>query len=242
MQPYRSPVLLSRLAVAGLVLVGICRVLFLVAGFGLVVDPNRSLDLADGDQVSIWLMFSGLVALVLLPAFIYSVVTFLMWLFRVFTNLPSIGSNQMDFSPGWAVGWWFIPFANLVKPFQAVRTAWAESDPDVEVGGGFLSSVQSSAPTFVGVWWAFWIIGNIVSNLTSRLEVAAKPGEEAILGYASIFESLIWIVATILAIKVVLAITDRQEARFARLGPAAIDIPPPPPEFSARNEQQYGSF
>ncbi|MBK6749457.1 MAG: DUF4328 domain-containing protein [Pyrinomonadaceae bacterium] len=242
MNPFRSPVLLSRLAIAGLGIVGVCRILFLVAGFGLVIDPSRSVDLGDSDQLSIWLLFSGLVSLVLLPAFIFSVVTFLMWLHRVFTNLHALRSDQTDFTPGWAVGWWFVPFANLVKPFQAVRTAWAESDPDADVDGGFLTGIQSSAPTFMGVWWAFWIIGNIISNLTGRLELAAKPGEEAILGYTGIVESLVWVVATILAIRVVLSITERQEARFARFGAVTIDTPPPPPKFSAPIDQQYGSF
>lgn len=242
MQPYRSPLLLSRLAVAGLGIVGVCRILFLIAGFGFVIDPKRSFNLGDGDQLSIWILFSGLVSLVLLPAFIFSVVTFLMWLYRIFVNLPAVGSDQMEFTPGWAVGWWFIPFANLVKPFQAVRTAWSENEPDVETDSGFLSSVQSSAPTFVGIWWAFWIIGNIFSNLSSRLELAAKPGEEAILGYAGIIESLIWIVATVLAVKVVLAITDRQETRFARRGAVTIDVPPPPPDFSAPTQQQFGNY
>ncbi len=241
MHPYRSPLFLSRLAIAGLGIVGVCRILFLIAGFGLVIDPNRSVDLGDNDQLSIWLLFSGLISLVLLPAFIFSVVTFLMWLFRIFTNLPAVGSDQTEFTPGWAVGWWFIPFANLVKPFQAVRTAWSENEPDVETDSEFLSSIQSSAPTFVGIWWAFWIIGNIISNLTSRLELAAKPGEEAILGYAGIIESLVWIVAAVLAIKVVLGITDRQETRYARRGAATIGVPPPPPDFSAPAGQQFGN-
>lgn len=242
MQPYRSPVLLSRLAIAGLGIVGVCRILFLIAGFGFVIDPNRSLDLGDGDQLSIWTLFSGLVSLVLLPAFIFTVITFLIWLHRVYTNLPAIGSDQMEFTPGWAVGWWFIPFANLVKPFQAVRTAWSESDPEVDIDSGFLSSVGAAAPTFMSIWWAFWIIGNIISNLTGRLELAAKPGEEAILGYAAIIESLIWIVATVLAVKVVLAITDRQQTRFSRRGAVTIDVPPPPPDFSTPGGPQFGSY
>jgi Domain of unknown function (DUF4328) len=36
---------------------------------------------------------------------------------RVLTRLAA----PVRFTPGWAVGWWFVPFANLVKPYQVMR-------------------------------------------------------------------------------------------------------------------------
>jgi Domain of unknown function (DUF4328) len=43
-------------------------------------------------------------------------VTFLRWIFRASKNLHVLSSEPMAFTPGWAVGWFFIPFANLYKP------------------------------------------------------------------------------------------------------------------------------
>ena len=45
----------------------------------------------------------------------------LMWVHRAYRNLPALGARDMAYSPGWAVGWWFIPFLNLVRPYQVVR-------------------------------------------------------------------------------------------------------------------------
>jgi hypothetical protein len=229
MQAYRSPVLLSRLAIGGLAVLAGCRLLLVITGVGFIFGPAGAIDLGDGDSMSVWNLVSGLIALLLMPVFIYTVVTFLMWLYRIFSNLPSLRSDQMEFTPGWAVGWWFIPLANLIKPYQAVRTAWAESDPDIEVHNEFLTTIQSGAPSFMMLWWALWIIGNVVSNVSSRLDSLAEPGEQAILGYVLILESVIWIVASALAIKVILSITGRHVERHARVDSAVMDQPPPPP-------------
>ncbi len=77
---------------------------------------------------------------------------FLMWLFRTYKNLEPLGSENIRFTPGWSVGWWFIPFANLVMPFKAVRGVWSESDP-ATVGDEELPFRNSSVGTvlYVGV-------------------------------------------------------------------------------------------
>ena len=237
MEQFRSPVLLSRLAIAGLGIMAICHVLFVFSGIGQIISPARSFDLGDGDKMTVWLMAQVFISLVLLPGYIFTIVTFLMWLFRVFKNLPSLRSDQMEFTPGWAVGWWFIPFANLVKPFQAVRTAWAESDPEVELEHGFLTSVGSGAPGFISAWWALWIVSNIVSNITNRLEGAALAGEEVIVGYLTVVSSALWVIAAGFAIKVVLNITERQEQRSLVTDAMAVNVsPPPPPTFDTVND------
>jgi hypothetical protein len=81
------------------------------------------------------------------------------------------------------------------------------------------------------LWWGAWIISNIFSNISSRFDEFAKPGDEALLGYVMIIESCLWLFASGLAIKVVLSITGRQEKRHARVGDI-VDIPPPPPTFA----------
>lgn len=209
----------------------VCRVLFAFGGFGMAADPDRSIDLGDGDAMSVWEIAVGLVALVYLPVFIFSVVTFLMWLYRTYTNLPALRSDNVEFTPGWAVGWWFIPFANLIKPYQAVRNVWAESDPEVEVHNTFLSSVQSGAPGYMMFWWGMWLFGNIFSNITSRLDSAALPSERSLIGALGVFESIVWIIAGMLAIKVISDITSRQERRFEVVGQPVFSEPPPPPTF-----------
>jgi hypothetical protein len=96
------------------------------------------------------LLYVG-VSLLQLLIFIATAVAFLMWLHRAYRNLPALGATRLDTTPGWAVGYFFIPFANLVKPFQAVREIWHESAPGGEAREGFGGvSSRSGTPALVG--------------------------------------------------------------------------------------------
>jgi hypothetical protein len=227
---YRSPRLLSRFAIAGVVVIGLCALAAGLIGVAQVIDPNRVINLADEDT-SLWYLLQGLIAIFQIPAYVFSVTMFLIWLYRVYTNLPPLRSDNNEFTPGWAVGWWFIPIANMIKPFQAVRNAWAESDPYVDQEAGFLSGVQSGAPGYMALWWAAWIIANIVNNVLSRFFDPDDMRNVAIVGYAFIFSGIMWVIAAALAVKVIVDITSRQDERYRRLGSVGHQEPPPPPSF-----------
>ncbi|MFC1995866.1 DUF4328 domain-containing protein [Chloroflexota bacterium] len=45
--------------------------------------------------------------------FVITAVLFYMWIHRAHRNLPSLGVSGLKYSPGWAVGGFFIPILNL---------------------------------------------------------------------------------------------------------------------------------
>jgi len=228
---YRSTATYSTLAIAGVGIVGLLHVPAIAIAVLQIMDPGRTL--GSEPQLSLWLILQSLFALLQFLAFVGSAIVFLMWLHRSSANLPGLGSESSDFTPGWTVGWWFIPFANLVKPFQAVRHVWSESDPDVETSHGFLSSVQAGAPGFMMAWWAFWILANIASNVTSKMFDPEDMRTTELSGYFFFIDGILWIAAAALAIKVIRSITSRQEERHRRVGDL-LAPPPPPPTFEVQ--------
>jgi hypothetical protein len=76
---------------------------------------------------------------------IATVVGFCMWFFRVCANLPSLGIHRPRFTPGWAVGYFFIPVVNLFRPYQVAREAWAATQRG------------PNDAWIVTAWWASWI-------------------------------------------------------------------------------------
>jgi hypothetical protein len=50
------------------------------------------------------------------------------------------------------VGWWFVPLANLVKPFETVRELWKASH-------GVARRSLNTWPV-IGWWWALWLAGS----------------------------------------------------------------------------------
>jgi uncharacterized membrane protein YfbV (UPF0208 family) len=70
---------------------------------------------------------------VAIGAVVVTAIVYLCWLYRVSTNLPALAVNAQTYSPGWSVGYWFIPFVNLVCPYQAVKEVFEENHPPADV-------------------------------------------------------------------------------------------------------------
>lgn len=81
------------------------------------------------------------------------------WIYRAVAN-AHLFSNEMTITPAWSVGWFFIPFANLVMPYAGVHETWRESH---KVAGVY-DQVESP---IVGWWWGMWIAGNIATNIAA---------------------------------------------------------------------------
>ena len=56
-----------------------------------------------------------------------TVVIFCIWIVRANKNVRALGANGLRFTPGWAVGFFFIPIVSLWKPYQAMKDLWRAS-------------------------------------------------------------------------------------------------------------------
>lgn len=63
--------------------------------------------------------------------YITTVVCFLIWLHRCYSNLGALGNpvHFLGYSSGWAVGYWFIPLVCLWVPYKVVKEVWEKSIP-----------------------------------------------------------------------------------------------------------------
>jgi len=76
----------------------------------------------------------------------------------------------MEITPGWAVGWNFIPIATLWKPYQAIRQIWQASHN--------LQAPESvPVPNLFVWWWTFWIITQFI-NPSWEDDVSVLDGGE----------------------------------------------------------------
>ncbi len=135
--------------------------------------------------------------------FLVSVVVICMWIHRAHANLHEMGHEGLEYTPGWAVGWYFIPFANLIKPFQAMRELWNESH---SLSDGF----AQDAPGNLGLWWGLWLSGNIVGNISTRLYLLDDGSNLDIALYLGIASSILMIGAAWLIYQIIEAVTAAQ--------------------------------
>ena len=188
-------------------------------------DANQ--EVADNLGGFIALMLTAVLALATVGVYIATVISFLMWLHRASSNLRAFGEPQ-DTSPGWAVGSFFVPFANLFVPYRGVREVWKKSDP--AAANSMFYPV--SPPAFFPAWWGFWIASNIANNIYFRMSTF-DAGRDAT-ALVGIFSEILSIAAAGFAIMVIREIDRRQEERSRSLPQYGELRPPPPPVFPAR--------
>jgi hypothetical protein len=223
--PQQRAQLASYALIAGLILsvAGIIVSLLQISRLASGASPEEGeLTLTDGLQL--------LVGLATLGVYIITIILFLLWFHRVSCNLKPLGVRDQQHSPGWAVGSWFVPFANLFIPYRIAKELWLKSDNDTNEYG-FLTT-ESTVPGFFGVWWGFWVGSNIVQNAAARLSFRATSAEMLSMAeWLSILGDALSIGATIFVLRVIKDITARQEESAARR--PNYGAPPPPPVYEA---------
>lgn len=184
---------------------------------------------------------ANLVSLVSFAAFI----VWLVWQHRGHANLRARGVPGLRFTPGWAVGWWFVPFADLVMPYLTVRELWDNA------GWPGTGQRMSPARRSVAAWWFVYLasflvalgaVGALIPTMVSfaRTVSSMPPGEFPTLTITATvlrrvytwaaFGGLLQAIAQVLAIGVVRSISHREDAvpLVGEFQPSSGGLPPRP--------------
>jgi hypothetical protein len=148
---------------------------------------------------------------------IAALIALLFWVYATHANLPALGNSHLEFSSGWAVGWFFVPLANLYKPHQVVSEIWRGSDPAV------WRAESPSGTRLVGWWWCWRVFSAIAERIMNAFERETKS-LEGFLGLTWLLIGLIVVLdipTLILQILVVRKIQAFQEERH----PIAVNQP-----------------
>jgi hypothetical protein len=78
-----------------------------------------------------------------------------LWIYRAHANLRTIGLDELHYSPGWAVGSFFVPLANLMVPFRAMRELYNRSF-------GEEAHFASTSVGDVTSWWSSFLVGALI--------------------------------------------------------------------------------
>ncbi len=199
----------------------------------------------------------GAVAGLLFMVSLVIAVLFMIWMWRAAKNVGLFGRARQSFGPGFAIGGWFIPFANLVIPGMQMHGIWKGSGPPLRTGE------RAKGSALVWVWWIVFLVGrafiflNSTPSRTKAYEVSAFDVQNGLLIAGSVATGA----SALLAIFMIRAITAMQEDANAglmagggpgsmtattgyalpgyqapppaRVAPVAPGYPPPPPPTAA---------
>jgi Domain of unknown function (DUF4328) len=149
--------------------------------------------------------------------FIVSGIWILRWIYVACSNARDLAASPMRFSPGWSVGWYFIPFATLWKPYQAMKEIWRVSanprNPDVETD-----------PPLLGWWWFFFIVASMSANAATRLSFRAEHIDQLlVVNVLSLISDIASLPLAIVFMLMVRQIHDNQELARANANAPATE-------------------
>jgi hypothetical protein len=88
---------------------------------------------------------------------------FLPWFYCAYRNLPRLGRGEPRFGVGWAIGAWFVPLLNLVRPKLIADEIYLDSEGEATLTG----------LAFLHWWWAL-LIGSGIARQVGAFTVESS--------------------------------------------------------------------
>lgn len=209
---------------------------------GDVIDSG-SIDRQRAEDVD---AFVALAVILWVLVFLATAVVFIVWQYRHAKNTRALGHEHVGVSkPGWSIGGWFIPLANLVIPALNLYRNGRVSDPD----GADRPPYERRGPGVVVAWAICWGLAATLDR-GAQNSIPDERSSDYIDGLRtadqlSLAANVGYIAAAALAILMVRTLTTRQEAALAaRMGSAGGQPPyaawPAAPPGASYGQQPYG--
>lgn len=145
--------------------------------------------------------------------FILNVIFFCIWTNRSMKNAwatPGFGFKP-SMTPGWAVGWYFIPIMQFFRPLEGMKEIWERT---------FRGQANGSILT---LWWTTWIIGSLIQRFKGS-PASSDLREIANAVYRETIGLSITIVAGVTLAVIVGRVTKRQVKRYRKYSGEALDL------------------
>jgi hypothetical protein len=139
--------------------------------------------------------------------YLITAIVFLRWVHRSNYNARKLGADGLEFTPGWSVGWYFIPIACFWKPYQAMKEIWKASKNPLDW------RMQSVDP-ILGWWWLLWITTSILSITVGKLSLAEDIGGLVTATSMNMVSDILEIPLCIIVISLVTKVTEMQKSHL----------------------------
>jgi uncharacterized protein DUF4328 len=213
---YRSPDALARGAVLLLVLCVLASLASMFANW-IEIDLLERVARGNGAAVAELSANVGVQSTLILATTLVSLATglvFVLFMRRTSFNARALGARHLAHSPAAAVYWWFVPLANLVKPYAVMVELWRAVAPR----GGRARWDGGHRPALLPLWWGLYLGQAIVVGIASIMETNARDVDTAISAdWLNVVGNLGAVAAAAAAIQVVRGLAQRQTERCERV-------------------------
>ncbi len=146
-----------------------------VACVALVDDISEFVQVQIGhvapDQLTNADPIQGIVALLQTGLGVATAITFLKWVYRAYKNVQGFGAEGLRFSPGWAIGYYFVPILSLIRPVQVMSEIWRASyDPR--------NWPRSPGSWLIATWWTLFLLYSGLTQVSLQIGIQASTTDQ----------------------------------------------------------------
>lgn len=222
--PYRDNLALSRWLVAALLLYAALNLFWAVVQclyhLSVAATSSETLDrIVGGVEAASW---ATLATFVLFGVWIVRSGKNA-WLFHQLKRRVGAHAGKRDpatitTTPGWCVGWYFIPLANLWKPCVAMREIVRNS-----------TTGQPPPGYLIPFWWALWLLSYVGDSFTDNDALSRGWGDltTLVVWMSSYGVNLALSVVAIQLVRTVTRMQDDSARHFSSMDPEIITRNPP---------------
>ncbi len=107
-------------------------------------------------------------------------------------NAAVIRPDPTAIKPGWAVGWYAVPIANLWMPYTAMKQTWQRLFQD-----------EDAVPQWFGIWWLSWAGMNIYDQVLGRLNAPDNLPDYISYNQAFIVSGVLWLIPSYFFLRII---------------------------------------
>ncbi len=104
------------------------------------------------------------------------------FLYLASRNAAAINDDPKAIRPGWAVGWYAVPIANLWMPYTAMKQTWTRLMP------------SEPLPSWLSIWWFSWIGMTIFDRFLGRMPEPSELTDYMDYNMLFIISGFLWLV------------------------------------------------
>ncbi len=166
-----------------------------------------------GQEEGIAAGLTGMAALLYIVLLIVSGIVSLIWVYGAMRNARALRPTGITNTPAWAVGWFFVPLANLYKPIEVMQEIWVASRGPLPERG------YQKPSSLIIWWWCLNIVGNAITTIAGKMDGSSEGLSYKLTGpnIASVFGLMLFVISTALFFRLVQQIYRYQLANDIRV-------------------------
>lgn len=148
------------------------------------------------------------VGIVYFIIFLISGFTFIQWFRRAYYNLNK--RTNVDYEDNWALICWMIPVISWFRPYQIMKEMWEKITILIqEKDSRYFGTLGTGV---LGLWWALWIISNVIGNIVIRTSFKSDTVESLLnLTILDIGMSILGIPLALVTVQIISAYSVKEE-------------------------------